>query len=126
MKLYVNGKYQSEGNATLKIGPDPLTLGVFYTINSLYFDGIIDEPRVWNRALSSGEIYQMRRSNFAKIEENKRLFTDDRQCVVDNTYIYTGYVQNRYGMSATTGRTNGVNILNPTPYAPVGYFIGST
>lgn len=96
MKLYVNGQYQSEGSATLNVGPDPLTLGVFYTSNSLYFNGLIDEPRIRNRALTSGEIYQMRRSNFAKIEGNKWLFTDDRQCVPSDTYTYTGHVQNMF------------------------------
>ena len=126
MKLYVNGQYQSEGTATLNVGADPLTLGVFYTPNSLYFDGLIDEPRVRNRALTSGEIYQMRRSNLTKIEENKWLFTDDRQCMVDGTYTYTGYVSNIYAMSDTTGRYNTVNIANYAATAPTGYFIGST
>ncbi len=97
-----------------------------YTTAVDAFNGLIDEVRIRNRALTSGEIYQMRRSNLTKIEENKWLFTDDRQCVVNNTYTYTGYVSNMMSLNASTGRTTPINITGYTPYAPEGYLIGTT
>jgi len=68
----------------------------------------------------------MRRSNLAKYNTGNWLFTDDRQCVRDGTYTYTGYILNNSQLSATTGRTNIVNITNPFVTAPTGYYIGST
>ena len=86
MTLYVNGEYQSQGTATLKASADALQVGVFYNGASpaLYFDGLIDEVRVYNRALSSGEIQQLYYSNLAKSDVGKWLFTDYKQCLVSN------------------------------------------
>jgi len=57
MKLYVNGILQSDiGVGTLNVGADDLKLGVFYTSNSLYFNGTIDEAFVFNRTLSDQEV----------------------------------------------------------------------
>jgi len=46
--------------------------------------------------------------------------------MVDGSYTYTGYVSNTFGLNDTTGRNNTVSIQNPTPYAPSGYYLGST
>ena len=68
----------------------------------------------------------MWRSNLAKYDTGSRLFTDDRQCVVNNTYSYTGYVLNNWQLSATTGRANTINIAGRTALPPSGYSVGST
>lgn len=74
-------------------------------------DGQLDEVRIRNRALSSGEIQQMWRSNFAKYAVDKRRFTDDRQCMIDGAYAYTGYARNLASASGAVNRSSSVSIL---------------
>lgn len=67
-KLYVNAVNVSSGlvypfspTGTLYVG----RLGL-YSSNNFYFNGTMDEIRVWNRSLSDAEIYQQYRSNVRK------------------------------------------------------------
>jgi len=89
------------------------------------FSWSIDEIRIRNRALTSWQILQMRRSNFQKYDIDKWRFTDDRQCMWSGTYTYSWYVMNTLWLSATTGRFNLISIINPF-VTPASYFIGTT
>ena len=126
-KLYVNWVLVSSVNtnhASVTDTTHELQIGKNY--NNQYFSWQIDEVRIRNRALSSWEIQQMRRSNFQKFDVDKWRLTDDRQCMISNTgYIYTWYVAN-VALNATTGRINNINIANRNPTAPTGYSLGST
>jgi hypothetical protein len=110
MKLYVNWEYQNEWTATLKIWPDPLTIWVFYTPSNLYFDWLIDNVFVYNRALSTGEIDLLYRSNLNKFTASSWLFTDERMCMVNWTYNYTGIVSDLLWNTNSTGRVNNLSI----------------
>lgn len=133
--IYIDGQEQtmiSDGwtaTSVVNSGTSKLWIGWWYmgtatTKNILSWS--IDEIRIRNRVLSSGEILQMRRSNFQKYDIDKWRLTDDRQCMTNNTYTYTWYVKNTIGLSDTTGRTTIIDIQNTTPYAPRGHFLGST
>ena len=53
----------------------------------------------------------MWRSNFAKYAVDKRRFTDDRQCMIDGAYAYTGYARNLASASGAVNRSSSVSIL---------------
>lgn len=60
--IYIDGTMQMNFNSFYKT-PDlrsnaPLTIGNYYLVNADYFDGIIDEVRIWNRALTDYEIIE--------------------------------------------------------------------
>jgi uncharacterized repeat protein (TIGR01451 family) len=62
MRLYVNGVLQSDSVSYpngLSVGADSMKIGVFYTTNSLPFDWLIDDVRIYSRALSASEIAQL-------------------------------------------------------------------
>ncbi|MBS1647217.1 MAG: T9SS type A sorting domain-containing protein [Bacteroidetes bacterium] len=57
--LYVNGMAVSltnAGHVSVQANNDVLTLGVDYLSSGRYFNGTIDEVRIWNRALCATEI----------------------------------------------------------------------
>lgn len=53
------------------------------------FDGKIDEPRIYNRALSADEISTLYRSNLSKINTTQRNFSYTTLGLSDGTYIYS-------------------------------------
>ena len=67
MKLYIDGVFEAAGPAN---GDFDTTGGNLYIgstpNNSEYFDGSIDEVRIWNTPLSDGEINNLFKSNAAK------------------------------------------------------------
>ncbi|MBU0615911.1 MAG: hypothetical protein KJ601_07500, partial [Nanoarchaeota archaeon] len=82
--LYSNGKYdRSQTNINLVLSELPnigdITLGCrektegskTCTTTSSYFNGSIDEVRIWNRSLSSDEVYQQYVSNLYKFNQTQ-------------------------------------------------------
>ena len=53
------------------------------------FDGKIDEPRIYNRALSSGEIMTIYSSNLSKVSTTQRNLSYSTLGLSDGTYTYT-------------------------------------
>jgi len=125
--LYINGIQQTN---TINEAYSTTSTQSFFIGRGMSTDSrlswFIDEVRLWRRILTSWEIYQMRRSNLSKYDTDKRRFIDDRQCMADGTYTYTGYVSNIYQLNSTTGRWNTISITGYTPYAPESFFIGNT
>jgi hypothetical protein len=60
-KLYLNGKLVAQQSIdTMEIcDTDPLRIGSWWQGDSQFFDGILDEVRVYNRALTDTEIFQL-------------------------------------------------------------------
>ena len=56
MTLHVNGNRESSGVHNILTGNTNLRLGMFYTDGSLPFFGIIDDVRIYSRALTASEI----------------------------------------------------------------------
>jgi hypothetical protein len=65
----------------------------------------MDELRMYNRALSSGEIYQIYASNFKKIDTSNWLFSVSYSGLKSGIYNYTGTAIDRANNLASTGRT---------------------
>jgi len=60
-KLYLNGKLVSQQNldGIVICDTDPLRIGAWWKDNPLFFSGVVDEVRVYDRALSDGEIFEI-------------------------------------------------------------------
>ncbi|MCK5480335.1 MAG: DUF2341 domain-containing protein, partial [Gammaproteobacteria bacterium] len=70
MRLYINGILQSDTGAispaSIYDNSEPVEIGTFEEFNDYYFNGLIDEVRIYNRSLSGDEIYrQYIRSKYA-------------------------------------------------------------
>ena len=56
-ELYVNGTLEATNHHGIAFTGNPFQIGKFYTnTNSLYFDGLIDEVKIFDGALTSAEI----------------------------------------------------------------------
>jgi hypothetical protein len=71
MRLYINGKPDCEkiSPGKLIVSTDPMVIGSSSLENSHYFNGNIDEVRVWNTLRSSQEIWNMFTSNLQGTED---------------------------------------------------------
>lgn len=60
-KLYLNGKLVSQQSLSGVVicDTDPLRIGTWWSGDPKFFDGYLDEVRVYNRALSDGEIFEI-------------------------------------------------------------------
>ena len=77
MKMYVDGTMIAQTGYTHGSVANlyDLTIGKYAPENTGYIDGTIDEVRIRNRALSSGEVTMAYKSNFNKYTDTDWLFT---------------------------------------------------
>jgi len=122
-RLYINGVDQS-GSGDLSGSPAAMNneyvlANVYYSIQ--YFNGSIDEVRVWNRSLSASEVKQLYYSNFNKYDIDKWLFYVNESNLTDGTYTYYGYAKDTSGNENTTGTRTltagipSIQFVSPTP-----------
>jgi len=80
MVLYVNGTVvnSTSSNVVIRSENRPLSIGAFDSQSGYFFNGSIDEVRVWNRALSADEIRQQYYSNLAKVGADRWIFTSSQ------------------------------------------------
>ncbi|RLJ02329.1 MAG: hypothetical protein DRP11_03150, partial [Candidatus Aenigmatarchaeota archaeon] len=101
VKIYVNGikKYETTFSAThIIVDPDKHVFVGGHT-SGRYFNGTIDEVRIWNRALSPEEINASYHAGLYRLYHN---FTN----LTDGTYTYKAYVQDLAGnLNETEERT---------------------
>ncbi len=84
MRLYVNGILQSDIDCgTMNVSTNNMSIGVFYTPGSLYFNGTIDEVFVENRTLSADEIEDMYIRGISYLNASVRS-CDDINCTGDS------------------------------------------
>jgi hypothetical protein len=62
-----------------------------YTVAVDAFNGLIDEVRIYNRALSTWDVDLLYRSNLNKYSTWQWLFTDNRMCMLNWAYNYTWF-----------------------------------
>ncbi|MCF7835185.1 LamG domain-containing protein, partial [Candidatus Gracilibacteria bacterium] len=124
--IYLDGILDSE--STYTVGTPTTTNGIgigAYYGGSYSIDGQLDEFRIYNRALSTGEIDLLYRSNLNKFSTTQWLFTDERMCMLNDTYTYTGYASDLFNNSYATGRTNIVNIPDYDVITPLSFNLGN-
>jgi len=75
-KIYVNGKLHGSDtySGTIMESSKPIYIGKAHSENGYgkyYFNGSIDEVRIWNRSLSADEVYQQYVSNLNKFNQTQ-------------------------------------------------------
>jgi len=105
IRLYGNGKYYTSFNIT---GTVNLTKPVFIGAGTFgtYFKGILDEVRIWNRALSPEEINASYHAGLHRLERN---FTG----LEDGKYEYRVYVIDSAGNVNVSGRSVWIDTVDP-------------
>ncbi|MFH2028607.1 MAG: LamG-like jellyroll fold domain-containing protein [Nanoarchaeota archaeon] len=94
-KLYLDGKsIAGGGSSPSTIVLDDCFIGKF--TGSSYFNGTIDEVRIWNRTLSAGEVYQQYVSNLNKFNSTQwYLYVNQSRNstngLLDGVYNYSVY-----------------------------------
>ncbi len=134
VKVFINGVEESAYSYESSVG----TLGTITSQDALeigrqnnpsenrYFNGSIDEVRVWNRTLSPDEIRQQYYSNLAKFSANQWLFSSVQQGLTNNTnYTYYLYADNGVGyfsdvrsvlfVNNTSAASSPITFISPTP-----------
>ena len=93
-------------NDELKIGKSVLN---FETIG--FFNGTIDEVRIWNRSLSADEITEQYYSNLFKYDVDKWSLYVNQNFIVNGTYTYQAFASDRFNnWNATEERILNVNV----------------
>jgi len=117
LSLSVNKPLWVMGGNDLKRGIGGKYMGGDFWTN--YFNGIIDEPRVWNKALSGEEIVQHYYSNLNKYDNDKwNLYVDQWKNVgvglEDGSYTYLVNARDVDGSVGTKSRVVNIGV------APLG------
>jgi len=65
LKIYINGVLDSEVNQVIPLfkSNNPIQIGGLAQVGNNYFNGLIDELRIYNKALSESEIQQLYQMN---------------------------------------------------------------
>ncbi|MBI2573389.1 LamG domain-containing protein [Candidatus Woesearchaeota archaeon] len=105
--LYINGRLDKSdtpsGHNVVVV--DPVTIGKTYS--NEYFNGTIDEVRIWNCSFNSTEIYEQYVSNLRQYDTDKwELLVNQSKnatAVLDNaTYTYQIFTYNTTGSQSST------------------------
>ncbi len=120
--IYINGiSTASDSGQSFPNGAntDPVTIGVDYLLDPRYFDGKIDEVRIYNRSLTEQEVYELYASNLQKFNStqwhlNVNQSKNATAVLDDGTYTYQTFAENLSGsINNTEMRTFTVDTTPP-------------
>lgn len=103
MNVYVNGTLDGNLTNTLSGGSastEALYVGPYF--GSTNFTGLVDEVRLYNRALSASEIQIHYQSEFAKLSSTQWGFYDNVTALIPGNYTYFGFANDTVGQSNQT------------------------
>ncbi|MBI5421659.1 LamG domain-containing protein [Candidatus Peregrinibacteria bacterium] len=108
-RLYVNGSYEAISPTTLSNVVSNYNLTIGSQTGSIFFDGIIDEPRVYNRTLSATEIsnhYNAGKPNFQNF--------NNAETAIGDLWSSNLTCADTYGVESSASTSNSVEILGFT------------
>jgi len=118
--FYINGNYENSSQTAstdVQSSDDNIRIG---TLNEDgWFNGTIDEVRIWNRSLSASEIYQQYASNLNKYDSNKwQLYINQSKNVTslldEGNYTSVIFASDLYSNQNNSGtRTITIDITAP-------------
>ncbi len=112
--LYLDGVLVSQkiGSRNILYSDDSLVIGYEQQgPNRNYFNGTIDELRIWNRSLSADEIEEQYYSNLFKYDVDKWSLYVNQNFIVNGTYTYQAFASNILNnWAATEERVLNVNV----------------
>jgi len=121
MSVYLNGVLESTQPAVgILNGTSDVNIGRDANSGGVYFDGTIDELRIWNRSLTASEVAQHYVSSLRKYAPGKWLLSSNQSVATPATYSYAGYAMDAVGWNSTGARLfstvyNRIGFLSPTP-----------
>ena len=124
VSLYINGVLQGSQASNNNIDSSAaLTLGRDVEQENEYFQGMIDELRIWNIGFDQQGVYQNYASNLRKVDSDTWLYYTNQSKNAtsefdDGTYTYQVFAEDTNGNTAQTEqRVLNVNV-EPTPPVP--------
>ncbi|MBI5047164.1 LamG domain-containing protein, partial [Candidatus Micrarchaeota archaeon] len=115
--FYINGQFISsviDSSSYISSTGTPELIGRSVPSGSSYFQGTIDEFRIYNRSLSVSEIQQQYFSNLYKYDTTNWQFYTNESGLVDGTYSYYGCANDSVGnQNCTETRTLSVDTTPP-------------
>jgi parallel beta-helix repeat protein len=95
-------------------GTQPLRIGTRADLDSgWFFEGRIDELRLYNKALTEEEIQELYKSNLYKYDENQWYFTSNKTGLAVGTYTYQSFAENSVYADSAELRT--LHIVDESP-----------
>ena len=116
-KIYLDGTFISSLPFPYLIQDvnTPIYIG-YESVNIRYFNGTIDEGRIYNRALSPDEIYHHYNSEFQKYNSTEYRFYNNLTDLADGTYEHYGWANDTSGNeNSSEVRTLNVDVPPTTP-----------
>ena len=113
LRLYINGVQVSSLNTTgnMTVSSDMLRIGGSPSLGSQYFAGLIDEVRVYNRALSQAEIQaDMNTPIGADAISPTVVISSPAEGAVSGTINITATAADNIGVAGVQFKVNGVNL----------------
>ena len=100
MRLYVNGAdigWNQSFAGPIAYGSEQLVLGRASLWGGEYFNGTMDEVRIYDRALAADEVSLHYQSEFQKYNSSTYLFYTNLTNLTDGTYTYYGWANDTAG-----------------------------
>ncbi len=117
--IYIDGKLDRSGSPgyTLSANSDPVTIGMDYGPHPRYFDGVIDEVRIWNTARTQSDIT----ANMNELTGNKsglvayyKMSNGSGTTLSDNSgNNHNGTISGATWVTSTAPIGGGVEIIEP-------------
>ena len=124
VKLYVNGVesasygHLQDGNGSRSNDTNyEMKIGSSY-LNSSFYDGYLDEIRIFNRSLGASEIVQLYNSNLRKFSSDEWEFTSTQLGLTEGAHTYYGYVDD---LGNNTNQTEVRTLFVDTLYTNIGF-----
>lgn len=107
IRLYVDGKLETTKNTTLNTKTDAFVIGRRVFDNTEYFNGELDELRIWNKALSNSELIEnmclktkFENSNYCNLVAYYKFDGGSTTTIYDSKGLRDGTMQN--GVASTS------------------------
>ena len=126
--FYVNGVQTVNTSVSVPVAvPNAFSIGCQLNLSngpSRYFNGTIDEVRIYNKSLSANEVTEQYYSNLYKYDSDKWVFITNQSILISRgNYTYQGCANNTLGVNCTGTRIiyagdwmpPGISFTNPTP-----------
>ena len=117
--LYIDGYLRNSviypTNFNLSSASQDFVAGYDYgcSIPLNFFNGSLDEIRIYSRSLSAAEVNQLYLSNLKKVNSNSWEFDTNQTNLTDGAYAYAGYATDTQGYTDSTGLRSVTLAYNP-------------
>jgi hypothetical protein len=112
-KLYLNGVNVASADFSSAINANSVPVKIGFLETSAWFNGKIDEVRIYNRSLSAAEVQQLYSSSLNKYDANTWQFQGSQSGLAVGNYTYYACANASNGYGCSEARTLGVLVGPP-------------